>query len=499
MPPKTRKRHYHGEDEEEQARETRSKRAKAAPKPKAAPKKSSSSAEADASILHDTNAVDYFKAQKAGGKGIRKVLKDADNEMGKIKLPIADYERFHEQQPRAALSADLAHEWLWLTTTSTNILVFGVGDKSSLLDDFCKEYLEGEDALVLDGNPHPKQQPAEYATNTHTSWARNMLAVLNCIAESVLKRSPVSADTNPLAYARDLADRLDAHYGRTGANKVTAKAIAEGSTPVKPSERSAPLDALDRRARVHAMASAAPKYGGRYAHTQARLYLVVSEICGPAFAHMDAQSCLAVLAGCKSISMVASVDFLNVSFLWDAQAVSRFAWSYCHCSTYQHHLIPADHIFLANNDKQMRQAGLRGETSMQCIEQSMPQSHKDLLALFCRKSLDKRDLLDQKAMEEDLDKGNAKKGKGKKGKKAARSKEQECLEDPRCIEMNKALFAEAGALGLGYTKKQWTGQTFKNFKDQKLLEVVEAGGSNEGFIRLLLPDEFLRDMARRCK
>jgi hypothetical protein len=147
----------------------------------------------------------------------------------------------------------------------------------------------------------------------------------------------------------------------------------------------------------------APKYGRRYAHAQAKLYLVIHEICGPCFDHADAQRCLSILAASDSLSLFASVESLNIGLLWDPQTVARFRWRYYHCPTYIHHRVPADHPLListaidlnsiGNKNAAHTEAANSGQALVVLLD-SLTHNHREFINRFCKALLAKQALME---------------------------------------------------------------------------------------------------------
>lgn len=85
----------------------------------------------------------------------------------------------------------------------------------------------------------------------------------------------------------------------------------------------------------------AERWGGRFAHAQSRLYLIIHDICGTALSDPVTQHCLATLASCASVSIVATLGNLNSMVHWDSRVLAQFAWSYHHIATFDRYNIPA--------------------------------------------------------------------------------------------------------------------------------------------------------------
>jgi hypothetical protein len=484
---------------------------------------SSSSSTLDNKGLVDHNAVQFFKAQKKGAEGLRKDVNKAVEDGNSLVIKHEAYDVHYNSMAEldtawhtyhTTISDDLAHDWLWLTTTNRNILMFGVGDKSHFLRKFARDHLQGEDVIEIFGNPHPKQNHTEYQINTNTAWVRSIRAVLDSIAERVLrlKASDGFAALSPIAYAKEIAGkriflhyssvsvitctarlpvRLDVHYGRVGTYAATRIATTSSSV-IRSNEllsTGASVDTLQSsagarevRRRNLLLNKAVPKYGGRYAHTQARLYLLVHEICGPLFSHMEAQACLSIVAHCRSVSVVASAELLNVVQLWDHLSRGRFGWSWYHVPTYVHHRLPADHCILVREKESHGDArGAEGEADrLGLILATLPTAHKDLLHLVCKLSMDKKEQLAKK-------KGAAESRKSKLSIGATPA------QDARCVKTDDVVKAATSAMILKTKTELY--EVCKNFFDHRILADVRI--ATGAFLKVLLSDPYIADFAKR--
>lgn len=82
------------------------------------------------------------------------------------------------------------------------------------------------------------------------------------------------------------------------------------------------------------------RWGGRYAQAQSRLYLIVDDISGENMNDPVTQRCLAVLAQCRSIALVAILGSLNSVALWDNNLLAQYEWAYVHWPTFERTVIP---------------------------------------------------------------------------------------------------------------------------------------------------------------
>ena len=69
--------------------------------------------------------------------------------------------------------------------------------------------------------------------------------------------------------------------------------------------------------------------------TTPELFMIVHNIDGPMLRHERAQAALSILASSKSIHFLASVDHINSALLWDHAKVSRFNWAWHDVTTFE--------------------------------------------------------------------------------------------------------------------------------------------------------------------
>jgi hypothetical protein len=123
---------------------------------------------------------------------------------------------------------------------------------------------------------------------------------------------------------------------------------------------------------------------GRYTHNYHRLYLVVHSIDADMLRSGDFQRCLATLAACPCVAMVASMDHLNTPLLWDTEMLARFRWSYQHAPTFECNGIRDSELFSSIKGKN------GGGRALQFIMQSLTTKHRDIISHLARLELDRR-------------------------------------------------------------------------------------------------------------
>lgn len=146
------------------------------------------------------------------------------------------------------------------------------------------------------------------------------------------------------------AELLNLHYGHTSSAHSAHSLKSSKSDLVI--ESSTSLDNLSRATEGDSSGGARrpsrqsvqdqERWGGRYALAKSKLILVVHNICGDALSSALTQQCLSLLASCKSVAVLATVENLNSVAHWDRRVLARYHWSYHHTPTFEHARIPHD-------------------------------------------------------------------------------------------------------------------------------------------------------------
>ncbi|RYG98112.1 hypothetical protein EON65_51855 [archaeon] len=465
-------------------------------------------------------------------------------------LAFDSYKTYSEIALKAAgkaysLDDKVAYEWVWKLATDKNLLVFGLGDKFTLLHKFAKDYLKGEDMIEVNGNPKPKHNFAAYNLQSF-AWMKSIHTILETISQSILKQEEcviaVHSPEGLIQACRHMAGRLissklykltfdqfpyilyfdlhfvniealDIHYGKNQdeddenstephlSEDEQTNSVATGDINLN-EEEGGNEDNMNHSALLDKSKS---HNGGRYAYNQARLYLVIHSICGPLFCHADAQICLSILAGCKCVSILASIDMLNVSLFWDGLSRVRYAWSWYHMPTYISSVLPEDHPCLigaegaressANNRSNEQYSRDREETMS--ILSGFPTSHKEFLQILCKYCLDKMSRLEKgKPKVAILKESQKKKVRSTSSKSTISGKhglENLASSDYACVPIDEVL--KQGTAKLILKSKQDITEICKNFFDHQMLQDVRSSQFGD-FLKVLLPPYLMEEVVK---
>jgi len=356
-----------------------------------------------------------FRAQRMGSKGLR-VAKKKHSQRSNIMPTQEELQLFESTLGRRdPLAADrdallkgylkAAHAWLWQLQLHFSVLLFGVGCKEKLLSAFCKEYLSGEDVLMVDGR-----------VEGSASGARAAKALLNTISEAVLKQPHLGSACLTLDnYTEAVKTGLQRNYNRWRAvdaqSIFAATAFHSAEDLTKPRSAACPAPAdnngeppdepaadvvrraadwEDQGARVSRLTSSAssghfevgeadPNWGGRFTHAKAKLYIVVQNIDGESLQSSESQRVLAALAECPSVSLIATCDAVNTPLLWSSEMLAQFRWSFQHVPTFESRPVPAGFALMAG-----RKGVASQDHALEYILGSLTGRHKELLMLLAQ-------------------------------------------------------------------------------------------------------------------
>lgn len=225
-------------------------------------------------------------------------------------------------------SSELKHVLL----TGSNLLFFGFGCKRNFLRTFVAKNLSGEDVLEIDGSSQ--------ASSNNNRLLRDLLTA---IWEKVLHLSESDAVfLSTLSFAKAVVVLVNRHYGRAlpkpthdQAQLIDQVGLEDVQFDKRRSKREAATSSLvSKRIGTVLSGQANPDWGGRYAHAQAKLYILVHEIGAEALTSPESQESLRILASCESISLIASAEHLQTPLLWRPEMLQDLRWVYLHFPTY---------------------------------------------------------------------------------------------------------------------------------------------------------------------
>jgi Origin recognition complex subunit 2 len=369
-----------------------------------------------------------FVGARRGAKGIRGAL---DRSKARISLAATgaemDYfettltqfdpmDRDREVLIQQHLS-DNALSWLWRMQIDYNILLFGVGCKRALVRTFAAEFLAGQHILMIDGD-------SEFSSNSN----RVIKELLDGICSKILKRQDLWSTCLELeSYVRLICDCLDVHYCRelrrkkTIRNKVKLEEVISRPPELTDADEDTDNDCIPgfidgsknfginggissnflvqkrpimlagtRNDGTSGSRAADPKWGGRYSHAQSKLYIIVNNIDGESLQSDESQTCLALLAACSSVSIIANAESLNAPVMWSPQTLSMYRWANYHVPTYLSYAFDATEVnSLGGGSKEFP----GGTKALEYIFKSLTKRHEELVSMLAKDAIKQYDTI----------------------------------------------------------------------------------------------------------
>ena len=135
-------------------------------------------------------AKELFVSQRKGSKGLRVATKRNEKRHSLMTSSVEQviFNRCLQKiDPQNGVKAELLEfykshflEWLWTLQLNFNLLLFGIGSKRALLEQFSNQHLNGDDVLSIDGS------------TGHTSSTRIVKSLLDLICSHILRQPQVS-------------------------------------------------------------------------------------------------------------------------------------------------------------------------------------------------------------------------------------------------------------------------------------------------------------------
>ena len=278
---------------------------------------------------------------------------------------------------------------LWLRH-GFNMMFFGFGSKKGLLESFV-DFLD-------DGTP---DGAGEVVVVNGFSPHLSVKEILNALAKHVAKMPMNSVAFNTdMDRARAIAKIVNAPFpaafGSRGdfstkagsSSGSLARASGVGSTAK--SGISAGTSGGDGNGGDGVVSRRQRRVLGNQASTAAgdrrpcrRLYLVIHNLDGPSLRSPKTQEILSFLAEGRGIHIIASIDHLNASFLWDQRLLQRFNWLWNDTTTY----LPYDKES-EYEEAIVGGAGANAARGAAFVLKSLTPNHRDILRLLAQFQLD---------------------------------------------------------------------------------------------------------------
>lgn len=227
----------------------------------------------------------YFLAKELGSssrKNSARKLSEIDLvDEEELREVAASIEPKHEKEVNELISSykSLYSKWLFVLRSGFALLMYGFGSKKALIEDFASKSLTEYSVVVVNG----------YLQSI------NLKQVVITLAEL-------------------LWDQVKLRQ------KTTSGSLCKSQQPFNTRSMSDLLTFLD-----------SPDLEVE----ECFVCILVHNIDGPGLRDSDSQQCLASIAACSHVRMVASIDHVNAPLLWDKKMVhTQFDWYWCHVPTF---------------------------------------------------------------------------------------------------------------------------------------------------------------------
>jgi hypothetical protein len=114
-----------------------------------------------------------------------------------------------------------------------------------------------------------------------------------------------------------------------------------------------------------------------------RLYLVVHNLDGPSLRSPEVQEVLSFLSEGRGVHVIASIDHLNASYLWDQRVMQRFNWVWNDVTTFSPYNKETEY-----EEAIVGGAGTNAARGAAFVLKSLTPNHRDILRLLAQFQLD---------------------------------------------------------------------------------------------------------------
>ncbi|XP_016578035.1 origin of replication complex subunit 2 isoform X2 [Capsicum annuum] len=226
----------------------------------------------------------YFLAKELGSsrkKSARKLSEIDLVDEEELRQVAANIEPKHEKEVKHLISSyeSSYSNWLFALRCGFALLMYGFGSKKALMEDFATKSLTEYSVVVVNGYLQSINLKQVVITLAELLW--DQLKLGRKTPSGSLCKSQQPFNTRSMSYLLTFLDKPD-------------------------------LEVED-----------------------CFVCILVHNIDGPGLRDSDSQQCLARIASCSHVRMVASIDHVNAPLLWDKKMVhTQFDWYWCHVPTF---------------------------------------------------------------------------------------------------------------------------------------------------------------------
>ena len=298
-------------------------------------------------IMTDDVLEDYFSAHSS-----KTGIATSDHTLAKLSRPKMDQQSMEDalsetpgrfRDDRLQLYEEykkLYPYWLFQLSNGFNVLLYGVGSKQKLLEDFRKECLSESCHLVVNGF-FPGLTIKQVLTKLITE----------VFGHSGTFKSPIE---QAQFISTELKTKMRSETETPMRNKVKRSAVATSS--LVPNE----------------------------------IFLMIHNIDGQMLRSDTAQTALSILAQSRSIHIIASVDHINAPLLWDQKKLSRFNWVWHDTTTFEAYRDETSY----ENSLLVQQSGSLALSSLIHVTNSLTPNARGVFELLVKYQLEYKDEAD---------------------------------------------------------------------------------------------------------
>ena len=125
----------------------------------------------------------------------------------------------------------------------------------------------------------------------------------------------------------------------------------------------------------------------RFRHPFQEIFLVVHNIDGPSLRSDNAQAPLSILAQCPAIHVLASIDHINAPLIWDQKKLSRYNWLWHDITTYEAYKEECSYM----DSIMVQQSGSLELSSLIHVTRSLPSNSCNIFKLLAQYQLENKD------------------------------------------------------------------------------------------------------------
>ena len=281
---------------------------------------------------NDSLLEDYFTAQsKRSGMTSNNMLTKLSNptmDIKSIQSALGTIDIF--QKDKAALFKEYQScytYWLFQLSHGFNILLYGLGSKRNILEDFRFKILHNSCHLVVNG----------------------------FFPGITVKDILTQLTSEVLGYSGTFKNDFEHAYFIRNTLELSAKEVA----PTKSKLQQIPQE----------------------------IFVIVHNVDGPMLRGDNAQTALSILAQCPSVHFLASIDHINAPLLWDQKKLSRFNWLWHDVTTFEMYKEETSH----ENSLLVQQSGSLSLSSLIHVNDSLTPNARGIFNLLIRHQLEEKD------------------------------------------------------------------------------------------------------------